>query len=568
MTSINSDTSIRGQAESPSLAAEIAAATRKPEYAGDVVDPTATPIREAFQRLEIDDPAMLINMFGDRMAPDRGDVILYKWQTELLEELAAAKPNALKPYKFCLCAANGSGKDAFIVAPFAIWFVLTKIQSRVILTSSSGTQLTSQTETYIKNLAESVNRFFGEEVFRIRQRYIKCRLSGSEIRMFATDEEGKAEGYHPIVPGAEMAIVVNEGKSVSEEIHRALRRCTGYNYWLEVSTPGEPHGFFHFAFNNWPNKKRVTSYDCPRHLSLEELEADKIELGEHSALFRSKHLALFTSIGGEVIIPHDLVLKVRSSPPKYSIPSWPVRIGIDLAAGGDENCVTFVKGNRVLKEKFFTESDTTVTADRIERILLDEHIDKTHDYIYADDGGVGHSIIDMLKRRGWNIKRVLNQSTAINKKQFGNKGAENWYRIKRLFEELLIDITALSDKTIEQIGSRRYKQGLTGARIMLQKKSEAKSEGHPSPDRADALILAFTGLNIDDFLKARTSDTPNKIEVKEGDFVFPDAGEEYANWYRENVQYGSFNGVNVQRVLQSSGRVYNRLSDAMITDNE
>jgi phage terminase large subunit len=546
-------------------------------YSGDVVDPTATPIKESgWQVLDFADPAECFVFFNDNFSLQSANR-LYKWQTELLEAMANVKPDSMAPLKICLRAANGSGKDSIIIAAFCVWFILSKIQARVIITSSSGTQLTGQTETSIRNLCESVNKMFGVEYIRVRQRYYKCRLSGSEIRLFATDEAGKAEGYHPIVPGAEMAIVISEGKTVTDLIHQALRRCTGYNYWLEVSTPGEPIGYFYKIASSWLDTElnnildtitkpgvyslRVTSYDCPRHLSLVDIEEDKLELGEHSAFFRSKHLALFTSLGGEVVIPAELVESLFNNPPKYSIIGWETRIGLDLAAGGDENCVSFIKGNKFLKEVFFREFDTTITADRIEHILEENLIPKNHPHIYADDGGIGHSIIDMLKRKGWNIKRVLNQWAAINKKQYGNRGAENWYRCKRLFEENLLDITNLSQKTKEQIGSRRYKQGLTGARIILERKSEAKANGRPSPDRADAFMLALTGLTVDAFLKAKTSET-KELKVNEGEQVMAN-NDEYEQYYRENVTYGTFNGINVNRVRGTGKRIFNSLRNAM-----
>lgn len=482
------------------------------KYSGDYIDESGAIDKEGkdsdqFTSLKFEDPAELINFFYEPL--NSGRITLHKWQTETLEHLAVAHPTSNKPHKFCLVAANGSGKDAFIVAPFAIWFALSKVQSRCIITSSSGTQLTSQTEGYIKNLAEEVNKYFGCEIFRIRQRFIKCRLSGSEIRLFATDEAGKAEGYHPIVPGAEMAIIINEWKSVSEEITGALRRCTGYNYWIGVSTPGEPRGSFYRAATSWPNVLRITSYNCP-HLSEDDRDEDKRELGEHSALFRSKHLALFTSIGGQVIITLELIEKLILSPPAFSVSGFVKRVGIDLAAGGDENCITYTQGMKCLREYAFRETDTTITADRIEADLITNDIPKDHDYIFADDGGVGHSIIDMLVRRGWRIKRILNQWAAIKKKDYGNRGAENWSRVKRIFEEGFFDVTTLSEKTREQLYTRQYKQNGMGSRIMLESKKEAKAHGRPSPDRADAFILSLTGLTINDFMDAKQDSTAPK----------------------------------------------------------
>lgn len=513
-------------------------------YPGDLQD-VIVPVKDnKFQKLEFEDPAELICFFDEFIA--KGLVTLHKWQTELLESLAAAKATSQHPHKFCLVAANGSGKDSIIAASFAVWFILCKIQSRVIITSSSGTQLTSQTEPAIRRLCEKVNEFFGMEYFKIRQRFITCRLSGSEIRMFATDEAGKAEGYHPIVPNGEMAILVNEGKSVSEEIHSALKRCTGFNYWLEYSSPGEPIGSFYKFFTNWKHTLRVTSFDCP-HLSEEEREEDKIELGEHSALYRSKHLALFTSLSGEVVIPSDLLDKLLSNKISYELPNWPTRVGIDLAAGGDENVICITKGNKVLKEYFFRETDTVVTAARIDKILKDNNIDKIHKHIYADDGGIGRGIIDMLVNKGWNIQRIMNQWPAFNKKQYGNRGAENWYRTKRIFEELFFDVSGLSEITHNQLITRKYKQVLTGSRIFLESKKEAKAHGRPSPDRADAFILSLTGLTVDDFFEAKIESS--KLVLKgyiAGEVVLSD-NDEVQKYYDDNITYGDFKSTNLKR---------------------
>lgn len=438
---------------------------------------------------------------------NNGSVTPHKWQVEVPEELCAAKATSKHPFKYCLCAANGSGKDAFILAPFALWFICCKIRSLVIITTSSGTQLTAQTENYISTLASRVNTFykdqFGINILKIRQRYIKCLISGSEIRMFATDEEGKAEGYHPLEPNREFAIIVNEAKSVPPEIFRALRRCTGFTYWINVSTPGEPHGDFYNAFKLWPHKRKITYYDCP-HMSDEEFLADKTELGEHNYLFRSKWLALFTTIGGKVVISQISIEKLQDRIKAKLVALigqlWPLRVGIDLSAGGDETVVSIWRGNKQIAQVTFRIKDTVEVSLKIEQILKEYKIETTHRFIFADDGGVGRSIIDMLVRRGWTIHRVLNQSPARNNKsEFRNRGAELWFKFSRLVEEGLIE-PLNDDKLWNQLGSRRYKQTEGVAKITLESKAEAKADGLPSPDRADAAVLAFTDLNLQSFL--------------------------------------------------------------------
>jgi hypothetical protein len=514
-----------------------------------------------FSTLDFPNPAFLVSFFNQSIAD--GETTLHSWQVQVSEDLASLqhKPTSQHPLKYCLVAANGSGKDIFIVAPFAIWFALTKKRSRVIITSASGTQLTAQTESYIKDLAEKVNAFFGTVIFKIRQRYIRCLLSGSEIRMFATDEEGKAEGYHPIEPGAEMAIIVNEGKSVSEEIHKALGRCSGYNYWLEISSPGEDKGDLFYAFNRWKNAKRITSFDCP-HISKDEIEEDKLKYGETSAYYRSKHLALFTTLGGNVIIPREIVDRLIALPPTLTFKgtNWPKRYGIDLSAGGDELVIAETQGNKQTDEVTWRERDTTISADRIHTYLRSKGLPYDYNYIFADDGGVGHAIIDMLVRKGWtNIHRIHNQSPAFNRKHYGNRGAENYDRVKRLFEENIWNPTGMSTLCLKQLTNRKIKENLSSPKIFLQPKSEAKANGFESPDRADAFILSLVGLTIEDFTDGKETDAP-KIAKKRF------TSEEIEQHYEDVYTFG-----NIDKQGNKDGkRIYGSLSLAIKNgeDNE
>lgn len=514
--------------------------TKQP-YAGDYrpTQEELTPLKlEGYTTCDLfDSPAHLVTTLIPAFREQKKT--LHQWQIEQNQELAESYKYAtdLNPYKLALCAANGSGKDYLVIAPFVIWSCLTQIRCLTIITSSSGTQLTAQTENYIKALAQRVNDYFGgQKIFHIRQRYIRCNLTGAEVRMFATDEAGKAEGYHPLEPGSKMIIIVNEAKSVAEEIFEALTRCTGYSHWLNVSTPGEPRGSFYDSFCNWPITRHVTTYDCP-HLSESQREDDRRKYGEHSPLYRSKHLALFTTIGGEIIISPDITNALLKEPPQLEC-EVPLQVGIDLAAGGDENCVTIIKGCEVLEEYFFHEVDTTITADKIDEFLTKKGVPKDYEFITADDGGIGHGIIDNLRRKDWvNIKRIHNQFPAYNKDLFGNIGAENWERVKRILEEKLFDISKLSKKTIEQLTTRQRKKadGSSG-RLFLESKKTAKAHGRPSPDRADAFILALFGRTIDDFIKAK----PKESLYKGNKRNIMDA-RNLEEWFAEQVVYADYN---------------------------
>src|SRR5205814_198121 len=151
------------------------AAPRAPQKEINQIEDFDGPITdEGYQTLDFQSPAEVAAFFDPNI--NEGLITLHKWQVEDLELLAKAKVSSIHPYKYILCAANGSGKDAFIVAPFAVWLALTKSRSLCIITSSSGVQLSAQTENYIKTLAHRVNTFYqkiyGCDIFKINQRFI------------------------------------------------------------------------------------------------------------------------------------------------------------------------------------------------------------------------------------------------------------------------------------------------------------------------------------------------------------------------------------------------------------
>jgi hypothetical protein len=446
--------------------------------------------------IQIDTPIDLISLFDEHVR--EGAVDLYPWQVKIQHTIGTANPTSKAPYRLGLVASNGSGKDKYIIAPFCLWFILTKKDGLCIVTSSSAAQLDSQTENYLRRLSFAINQDIGRELLVVKKRHIICEELNSEIRLFATDEPGKAEGYHPMTPVSEMAVVANEAKSIPDEIFEALSRCSGYNYWLEISSPGQPEGhFYRYVNSEGVDFQRVTSYDCPNHISKDEIKFDAQLLGEHSAIFRSKHLALFTSLDKQVVIQRENIDKLILDPPlKNSSNRLPLRAGIDIGAGKDETSLVVFSGNEMIGLHTMIAEDTDLQANRIvEWVKLYPGLKGSN--INADDGGVGRGVIFSLLSRGLEVNRVLNQSPALNRREFLNLGAELWWKVRRLVEERLIIIQP-DKKLIDQLSNRHFKQP-TGGKIRLESKKEARSSGHLSPDRADALVLAQANVSIEDF---------------------------------------------------------------------
>jgi len=451
----------------------------------------------------------------------------WKWQEEELTRLAKTHCNNKEPFRYILSANNGSGKDSFINAPWAVFQCLCKVRSRTVITTASYTQLVNQTESYIRSIAYAANNFFlkhgiCDKMFLVKKEHIVCTQTGSEIIMFVTDDGGRAEGYHPFpdAPDGEVTIILNEAKTVQDIIFEHLSRCT-YSRWLEVSSPGNTSGkhYKHIrAAINYPDNylpthfyaRRITSFDCP-HISEAKIESDKLEHGESSAYFRSKHLALFTSLDEQVVITKESIEQALLFPCKKLQLGIGRRAGLDLAGGGDENTLYVFDENECIGAEHFRAKDT---AEVTIPVLVDffKKYNLKGDNIYADDGGIGQAIIDGLRRNGYTVNRVLMQSAPSQKGQYGNRGAELWFRFSQFAQYIIYPPD--NEKLKDQLTNRYYTQHKTLGKLILEAKKEARAKGHGSPDRADGCVLAWTGITVHDFLEVLGLEAPSvKVTV-------------------------------------------------------
>ncbi len=498
-----------------------------------------------YQPMAFADPIEMYGYFDRNL--QEGNFTWNPWQVETGIFLAQKGYTKAERLRFLVVAANGSGKDAFVIAPFAVWHCLCKIRSRCVITSSSYTQLKNQTENYIRTLCNRINTVSAEQglfpkpPFIIKKEHIVCRYTKSEIIMFSTDDPGRAEGYHPFpdYPQGELCIIINEAKTVPDDIFSALERCT-YSRWIEISTPGHTAGHLYNSFQKsvaWragrPNygyqrgrffSRVVSAYDC-HHIPREIIDQEKFELGEHSFAFRSRRLALFTSLGQRLVVTGEDLVKCITHPPiPQAIKGFTRRFGLDIGKGNDEVVLIGLEGNRIFCMECFTAKNFyEETAPIINRLLLKHGAVPEETEINADDGGVGGGLIDILQGQyHWvKINRVLNQSKVVVKGQgYGNRGAELWFSAARIIQECLIDLSALESLDTEkkfhsQVSNRHYKQHESQGTIILKSKEEERAEGIRSPDRADAFVLALAGLNIHDFKDGLDRPlTTKKVPVK------------------------------------------------------
>lgn len=454
------------------------------------------------------DPAYGLNDLVDVWNLMFPEMDLYNWQAEELLRMSGYITGRLNgprvhfteqdPYLSTYVCANGSGKDKILISTAAIGLPLLYRDVIVVITSSSNEQLKFQTENHITRGIAALNARLSQPVYESIHYYHRCAARGGEIKLFATDEAGRAEGWHPMSKGGRLVIIVNEAKSITPEIFSALDRCHGYSHWLEISSPGPRRGMFYENFkraikhpasyeSNRYYARKVDVSACP-HVSIQAQARVVEKHKENSFIVQTSLRANFFEEEKDVVIPAGLVDDCESVEPQGDT----IGIGLDCAAGGDETCLAIRRGNRLIDQLYFREPD-------IERAcaLIDRRLDPFRFLEYAfnlDDGGVGAGFRAVLARYGWSVIPRHNQSSAYKKDEFSNLGAEMWWHVRDLFQARKIPKPA--DETLyTQLITRQNDVSEGLGKKKLASKKRIKELGGASPDRADAYVLAYYSYN-------------------------------------------------------------------------
>lgn len=478
------------------------------------------------------------------------DFELYPWQYEILKEFGGGewhRDQGKSVIRMAIAAANGSGKSQYVLAPAIAWMAVRFYNSLSYVTSSSASQLDTQTERFLDSLANRMNvvhqKDFGEkEIWKIIRRQKVFLPNNSYIDLFATDEPKRAEGKHPLHPNGEFAIFLDEGKSVAEDIYGAIERCTGATRRLDVSSTGECRGHF-FNVMTKPELgwwlKKITYQDCP-HISKEEFNQAILKYGPNDPLIRSIYFSEFTDIGSSLIVRRETLNECLRTWKDDKIILWSKRrAGLDLSGGGDEMVLSVWEGNIQIAQEYSRFHNTAQGVKEIIHWCQSWKL-KSED-VWVEYDGFNQGIVDNLQDKGWEFNKVLSNSKATDSGRYGNKATEIWFKVKRYIEEGWIK--PIDDEVLKnQISNRYYRRKLNSDQIILEPKSEAKAQGRPSPDRADAMMFAWSeALSYESFFEEHIKE---KKETVKG--VGPRLNSVKAQEFVDDVCYGEskfFSGI-------------------------
>ena len=374
------------------------------------------------------------------------------------------------------------------------WAMSTCEDCKVVVTAGTGTQLATKT-------APEVQKWF-----RLGMNVHWWDINATSIRVkdpqhqamwrtdFITWSVQKTEGFAGLHnKGKRIVIIFDEASSIDDiiwEVAEGVLSDEGTEIiWIAFGNPTRNTGAFYQAItgaNRW-HKRQIDSRTV-EGTNKTLLDAQIKEWGEDSDRARVRIRGEFPRGGSTQFISGAAVSAARKRVAD-GFEGMPVILGVDVARFGDDRSVICKRQGR--KAEFlgkFYHNDTQKVGGLVQE-AIDEH---KPDAVVIDGDGIGGSVFDYLKARGYDRKTVMVEfhggGTPIDPHKYLNRRAEIWGEMKEWLEggDIPDDAEIETDLTGPDYGYHP-----TRGCLALEKKDDMKARGVDSPDLGDSLAMTF-----------------------------------------------------------------------------
>ncbi len=429
-----------------------------------------------------------------------------KWQEETLRDIGEAVRAGAGAIQISVRSGHGVGKSA-LVAWVILWFSSTRPHPQGVVTANTKTQLTTKTWRELAKWHRlAINRDWFEWTatkFALKQHpetWFVSAIPWSENRPEAF------AGTHE----KDVLLIFDEASAIPDIIWETAEGAmtTPGAIWLAFGNPTRNKGRFKECSgkfrHRWQNKK-VDSRNAKK--------ADKAKVnqwvedyGEDSDFVRIRVKGEFPRAGSTQFISEELVTAAQNREiPPGAYAHAPVVIGVDVARYGDDQSVIYVRqGLHTRKVRKFREKSTMELASYV----AEEIREQDPDAVFVDVVGIGAGVVDRLRQLGFSVIEVNAGERAMNPKEFFNRGAEMWSKMRDWLKVGYIpkDTELKDDLTGRQYGFDNKE------RLQLEKTEDMKSRGLASPDTASSLSTTFA-MPVQDRDKGRGSSWANDPRV-------------------------------------------------------
>lgn len=443
--------------------------------------------------------------------------------------------------RLALYGPRGLGKTR--VSAVSVWhFYFTRdgfVDWKMPITAGGYRQIEQYLFPEIHSLARMIRwDKVGRRPLSRRDELMKLTIEGQTGRAFgaASTDAALIEGAH----APQLLYIIDESKAVADAVYDAIEGmsvASGLDdremYILSSSTPGPQLGRF-YKICSWRERDDPAFSDWDvRHVTPEEaIRAGRMnprwakqraqQWGTTSALYQCHVLGKFADTGSDGVIPYFWAEAAKdrgaheAAGPVGDEGADRVVLGVDVSAGGSAESVIAVRKGWACTELIAWQSSDTMKV--VERVIQVAQRVKPN-AIVVDAVGVGAGVYDRLNELGFPVVPfrggdAAEESDSSGEMKFLNRRAWAWWHMRELLhphgpvtlvlpdDEKLIAQLALPTYAKTQHDFIKIESKDEIAKRIKKLTQEADPTESPSPDRADALVYAFSDAGLANFEEA------------------------------------------------------------------
>lgn len=423
---------------------------------------------------------------------------------------------------------HGLGKTG-MAAMVVLWFAITREQAgldwKVLTTASAWRHLTVYLWPEIHKWARRLRwDLIGRPPFRDRDELLDLNLKQDygAASAVASNQPEKIEGAH----ADSLLYLIDEAKIVPDATWDAIEgafsggRMEGYPEALAfaISTPGPPAGRFFDIHKRkpgledwWVRHVKVHEAIAAGRISEHWVNQRRLQWGEDSALFANRVLGEFHSSDEDSLIPLawvDAAIErwtLWNDAGRPDLGLLPLVKAVDVArSGGDSTIIAHRTGPLIARLEAHNREDTMQTANRVRPLLRHEALDDGGTRIARVSGvvdtiGVGAGVYDRLHELKLPVVPYTGSAKTGFKDRTGEYGFVNtrsaaYWNLRELLDPANDSVVMLPDDDLMVSDLTTPTWAINNGappKIVVEKKESVVERLGRSPDRGDAVVMAF-----------------------------------------------------------------------------
>lgn len=341
---------------------------------------------------------------------------------------------------------------------------------------------------------------------------------------FSSSRGVNAQGFH----GKRVLIIVDEAIGITPDVWDAIEgiRAAGDVRIIKLCNPTVPSGpvFEDFTkLRGTPGHAVVTisAFDTPnfagvpdleRLLSMPDHEVDAGETryltrkrwvremfykwGPNNPRFKARVLGEFPDQADDAVFSLSWI--ERAGRPyddedlePYIKAGQYIQVGIDVAGQGSDETVAYARlGPFLVAMEAWPDADP-IDKCRLFLSKLQIRFRRSRLVLVGDTVGVGYYFMRQLARDGHEVRCFVANAAPIDPVLFKDAKAEAYFQLREHMKDGNVR-GVVDEDTKAQLSDIRYREKLS--RVEIESKAEAKARGSHSPDRAEALVMAYVRL--------------------------------------------------------------------------